>query len=170
MRKTIALVLSVLMIATILPVGIFAADEKQVGKVNLRFDFEGDTSWANTYFNNHKGASPVTFEGSKESSKNGVTTFYWGKYVTEEDGNTYSYCDKSAGNGYAIRNESGYDNFGDYVRLSFRAKFNSLSNTKSSVMRGQTCFCQHYGIFRAATGGLLTPRTPVAHLAATSSV
>ena len=35
-------------------------------------------------------------------------------------------------------------------------------------MRGQTCFCQHYGIFRAATGGLLTPRTPVAHLAATS--
>jgi hypothetical protein len=36
-------------------------------------------------------------------------------------------------------------------------------------MRGQTCFCQHYGIFRAATGGLLTPRTPVAHLAATSS-
>lgn len=132
MRKTIALVLSVLMIATILPVGIFAADEKQVGKVNLRFDFEGDTSWANTYFNNHKGASPVTFEGSKESSKNGVTTFYWGKYVTEEDGNTYSYCDKSAGNGYAIRNESGYDNFGDYVRLSFRAKFNSLSNTNTT--------------------------------------
>ena len=40
---------------------------------------------------------------------------------------------------------------------------------KSPVMRGQTCFCQHYGIFRAATGGLLTPRTPVAHLAATSS-
>ena len=36
-------------------------------------------------------------------------------------------------------------------------------------MRGQTCFCQHYGIFRAATGGLLTPRTPVAHLAAASS-
>ena len=36
-------------------------------------------------------------------------------------------------------------------------------------MRGQTYNCLQYSTFRTATGGLLTPRTPVAHLAATSS-
>lgn len=129
-KKVIALLLCALMVATVLPVGVFAADEStySVGEVNLNFDFEGDTSWVSTYFNNHKGSSPVTYNGTADASSSKI----WGNYVKEENGNTYSYAAKAAGNGYAIRNASGYDNFGGLVRLSFRARFNSLSNTATS--------------------------------------
>lgn len=128
-KKVIALLLCALMVATVLPVGVFAADEStySVGEVNLNFDFEGDTSWSETYFNNHKGSSPVTFQGTKDSS----STKYWGNYVKEENGNTYSYAAKAAGNGYTIRNETGYSSFVGFTRISFRMRFNSLSNTNT---------------------------------------
>ena len=134
-KKVIALLLCALMVATVLPVGVFAADELLTSEYDVNLDFQ-TSSWVNSYFTERAAGSNLQFLGNADS--NGT---FWSTYVTEEDGNKYLYQVNPTNQGYTFANVEGYDNFSKAFQLSFRMKLESHSNTLTTglyipVLRG----------------------------------
>ena len=135
-RKITALLICVLMLASALPMGVFAADELLVSDYDVYLPFDDATSYVNTYFAKRTEGSNFQFLGNQDTKGT-----YWSTYETEENGNKYLYQVNPTNQGYTFANVEGYDNFSKLFQLSFRMKLDSHSNTQTTglyipVIRG----------------------------------
>ncbi len=122
-KRIVALLICVLMVAAMLPAGIFAEDTTGTTvsdfTVSLPFDDAG-TRQTSSYFTYKAEGSGLTFSG----------TNVWYNYVTEEDGNVYASLNGIASAGYSFQSTEGLLN-NRLIGISFRTRLNFNDATQT---------------------------------------
>lgn len=134
-KRILALVICVMMIAAMLPAGIFADDTttEETTLLSNDFDiylpFDDAVGWSATYFGLKSVGSNLVYSGTSDSG----SSLYWGNYAVE-DGNKYSYLTKATLGGYSIKNATGYDNFNKPFQIKLRMNLHFLSTTTTGEL------------------------------------